>query len=406
MTSQPVPAEAPSGAWARQSASEETTEAQSLFSLENLPPFPRPWRHPLRCLAWLVRLGFGLVSLWFILAVLAALPLCNFVALGYLLEAMGRVGRTGKLRYALPLLPLAPRLGGLALGFGFWLLVLAWLAGWSYDAELVAPQSPQAANWRTVRGLSALLVGIHLTLAIARGGGLLAFFRPWNNLCWLRRRWNTGDYPQLATRALSEFFHALKIGYHFSLGLRGFVGAACWLVPPTLLFGALQHPQRPGEVLLMLVGATLLITILPVVPFLQAHFAATNALRAFREWRAVRQWWRRAPLSCWLAVVLLYALSLPLYLFKIVAPPRDALWFFTLIYVPTIYPGKILVAWAYAQAIKRTHPASWIWRWFCFLTLIPLLALYLFLLFFTPAISAAGRRVLFEHHPLLLPTPF
>jgi hypothetical protein len=38
--------------------------------------------------------------------------------------------------------------------------------------------------------------------------------------------------------------------------------------------------------------------------------------------------------------------------------------------------------------------------------LTALLGAFLFLLFFTPAIGSAGRRVLFDHHALLLPTPF
>ena len=61
------------------------------------------------------------------LAVLAAIPLINFLALGYLLEAEGRVARTGKLRYALPLLPLAPRLGSIALGIWLWLWPVRWI---------------------------------------------------------------------------------------------------------------------------------------------------------------------------------------------------------------------------------------------------------------------------------------
>jgi hypothetical protein len=34
------------------------------------------------------------------------------------------------------------------------------------------------------------------------------------------------------------------------------------------------------------------------------------------------------------------------------------------------------------------------------------LGLYVFGLFFTPAIGAAGRAVLFQHHGILLPWPF
>ena len=100
------------------------------------------------------------------------------------------------------------------------------------------------------------------------------------------------------------------------------------------------------------------------------------------------------------------ALSLPLYLFKVAAPPRDALWYFTLIFVVTIYPAKIFVAWVYARAIRRQRRQWWPIRWIFRMAAVPLLAFYLFLLFFTPAIGAAGRRVLLDHHALLLPTPF
>jgi len=38
--------------------------------------------------------------------------------------------------------------------------------------------------------------------------------------------------------------------------------------------------------------------------------------------------------------------------------------------------------------------------------LVPLMGLFLLLLFLTPAIGGLGRQVLFDHHALLLPTPF
>jgi len=38
--------------------------------------------------------------------------------------------------------------------------------------------------------------------------------------------------------------------------------------------------------------------------------------------------------------------------------------------------------------------------------MLPLLSFYVFLLFFTPLFSEHGKRVLFEHHVLLLPVPF
>jgi hypothetical protein len=376
------------------------------FSFDQLPPCPAPWRHPLRFIGWVCSLCFGIVSLVLLLAVIAAIPIVNFVALGYLLEAEGRVGRTGKLRYALPLLPLAPRLGGLALGLWFWMLVLRLVADAASDAATIAPGTAVARGWQMGLWLTSAAVGCHVLLAVARGGGLWCFFRPIKNARWLWNEWRRGGYLTRAEAAVREFVSALRIPHHFWLGLRGFLGTLAWLLVPTLLFAALQDPDRPEQVVLMLLGGGLLLPVLSWAPFLQAHFAAENRMSAFRELGVIRELYRRAPFLFSLAVVVLYALSLPLYLFKVAAPPRDALWYFTLIFVVTIYPGKILVAWAYARALRRGRRRWWPWRWLWGLVLPPILAFYLFLLFFTPAIGAAGRRVLFDHHALLLPTPF
>ena len=52
-------------------------------------------------------------------------------------------------------------------------------------------------------------------------------------------------------------------------------------------------------------------------------------------------------------------------------------------------------------------PPPWYgWRWLSRWVMVPLLGLYVFLLFFTPLFSEHGKRVLFEHHHLLLPVPF
>ncbi len=59
---------------------------------------------------------------------LAALPLVQFLSLGYLLESSARVARTGRIRDGLIGVRLAARFGGLAAGI--WLsLVPAWLVG-------------------------------------------------------------------------------------------------------------------------------------------------------------------------------------------------------------------------------------------------------------------------------------
>src|SRR5262249_32288382 len=138
-------------------------------------------------------------------------------------------------------------------------------------------------------------------------------------------------YFPRAAAAVKEFVLALRLPHHFWLGLRGFAGTALWLIPATAVFASLKDTSKPGQVILTLVGGAVLIPGLCWTPFLQAHFAAEERFRAFGELRKIRELFRRGSIRCFLAVVVLYALALPLYLFKIAAPPRDALWFITLI---------------------------------------------------------------------------
>ena len=83
----------------------------TIWAPAGLAELPSPLRHPVAATVWSVRALFGIVSLIVLLAILAAIPLVNFLVLGYLLEAEGRLARTGKLRGAIPLLSIAPRLG-------------------------------------------------------------------------------------------------------------------------------------------------------------------------------------------------------------------------------------------------------------------------------------------------------
>ena len=335
------------------------------------------------------------------------MPLVNFLTLGYLLEAEGRVARTGKLRYALPLLPLAPKLGGIAVGTWFWWWVVRLVADAASDAELIAPESGVAAVWKIGVIFVSILVATHLTLAVARGGRLGLFFWPTPlNALWLWRKWQQGNYLNSAGNAVREFIKALRLRHHFWLGVRGFALAFAWLFIPTALFASLKDTSKPGQVILTLLGGTVLLVVLSWVPFLQARFAAENRWRAMFELRAIRELYRRAPLMMFVSVVFLYALSLPLYLLKIGALPSDVYWLLTPMFIASIYPAKILIGWTYYQATRTEHRAWLLLRWPLSMLLVPLLGFYVFVLFFTPAIGAAGRAVLFQHHGILLPWPF
>jgi hypothetical protein len=341
-----------------------------------------------------------------LLAILAAIPIVNLLALGTMLEAEGRVVRSGRLRDGVPFAGALPRLGAVVVGTWLWILVVRFVTQAAADAALVDPGGPTARAWNAARLATALLVGLHLLAAYYAGGNLLSFFRPIRNGRRLVAAVRRGEAWGRSSGALHQVVNAIQPVRLFSLGLRGYVGAFLWLVFPTLLLSALRDTTKPAGVLAALLGGILLAIVLSWVPFLQARFAAEQRLGVFLEVAAVREWWRRAPIAMLLALAILYGLSLPLYLFKIVAAPRDAVLFLTPIFILTIYPARLAVAWATHRAATRPQRAYRLLRWPVSAVLVPLVLFYVFLLFFTPAIDAFGRRALYDHHALLLPTPF
>ncbi len=385
--------------------SEAHTGEHSAVEFRFLGPCPVPWRHPLKAAGWLVRAAWGTATLVVVLAILAAIPLLNFVALGYLLDAQGRVARSGRWRAGAPLLEIAPRLGSILLGVWVWLLPVRLLAGAAADAHLIDPGGTADVGWHRALGIVSALVGVHLLFALAYGGSPSSFVRPVRNIRWVCGRLRNGRYWSEAADAVRSFLSRFQIRYHAWLGVRGFVGGLAWLLVPTILFAAAKKPEG-GAVLATLLGGGLLMLVISWLPFLEARFAAENRLRAMFEWREVRRLFTRAPLAWWFSLAVLLILSLPLYLLKIALPPQDAMWMATTVFIASIYPSRLLVGWAYHRAVKRERPAWWVWRWLARLALPPLLAAYVFLLFFTRHIDAAGADVLFQHHAFLLPSPF
>jgi hypothetical protein len=366
---------------------------------------PHPLRHPIRFFGWAISMVFGIVTLVLALAVVAAIPIVNFIALGYLLEVEGRVARSGRFRDAFPLLPLAPRVGGMVLGIWIWLTPLRFIAWAAADARLIAPGSPADIGWHVALRIAMVLITIHLCLSLARGGRLSCFFRPFKNLFWLRRQWKAGGYWDRAEQAVWDFLNQFRRSYYFWKGFKAWAGAALWLIIPTLLFAAAKKPNGVAAII-SIAGGVLLAIVFTWVPFLQARFSIDGRFAAFKELKTIREMYRRAPL-CWaLATIVTYALSLPLFLSTIVLPPQDALWLVTPIFIISIYPARVLTGWAYFQAAKRETRAWFSLRFVTGLVLMPLVMVYTFILFFTQFIGSSGKLVLFQHHALLLPRPF
>jgi hypothetical protein len=370
-----------------------------------LAEFPSPLRHPFRAIAWSVRATFGIVSLIVLLALLAAIPIVDFLVLGYLLEAEGGVARGGRFRRAFPLLTIAPRLGSIVLGIWLFLLPLRLLANAAADARLIDPTSASTRRLDFVVSTLSIVIATHLCLALARGGSIGCFLRPIKNIRWALGQWRNGGYVDRAAMEIRAFIAGLRLRYHFWLGVRGFFGALAWLIVPTLLFAAANKTEGL-QILVTILGGLLLVPVLAWLPFLEARFASENRFRGLFELREVRRLFCHAPLAWLIAVVVTYVLALPLYLLKIFLLPQDAMWFVTLVFILSIYPARLVTGWAYGRATRRQTRAGFVTRWSARLLMGPLLVVYVFLLFFTQFIGQHGKGVLLEHHALLLPVPF
>ena len=166
---------------------EEVSEAES----PELVPIVYPKRGLIRrslagvgsAIEWL----FGFASVMLGLAIIASVPIAQFLTLGYLLEASGRVARSGRLRDGFIGVRKAARLGGIALGaFLFWLP----LYGISYMAErarIIDPNGRIARQWDTCLIVLTTLYVLHVVAACLRDGRLRGFFWPLNIL-WLLRQ--------------------------------------------------------------------------------------------------------------------------------------------------------------------------------------------------------------------------
>jgi hypothetical protein len=377
----------------------------AVVDAEVIPAAPL-WRRCCRrffnALHWL----FGLACLLVGLAVMASVPLLQFLTLGYLLEASGRVARSGRFRDGFIGVHGAGRIGGFVIGAWLWLLPLRLASDMAYNAWLIDPESLITRQWRfAVLVLSVLILG-HIGWAWLRGGKLRHFVWPAPvRLAKTLPRMRS----LLAEKSdeLWEFVAGLRIPFYFWKGLRGFAGALAWLVIPTLLLIAAPRVANPGAgVLIGLLGGAWMAAVLLVLPFLQARFAAEDRFAAFLELRPIGSMFCRAPLAFWLALLVTLLFALPLYLFKVEIIPREALWLPGLVFVAFIYPARLLTGWALGRARRREKRRPLVIWLAAGTAAIPVVVIFTFLLNFTQYISWYGALSLFEQHAFLTPAPF
>jgi hypothetical protein len=344
---------------------------------------------------------FGVFSLVLGLSMLAALPLFQFLSLGYLLESSARVARSGRLRDGLIGVRMAARVGVLAAGI--WLsLIPTWLVGsLARSAELIDPGGPIAHRWRLGLVVVTVLSLSHIAIACVRGGRAGQFLWPFGHPFWLARRMREGGLYTEARDRLWSALASLRLPYYFRLGLVGFLGTLCWLVVPAILITATGRFPLLGAL-----GALILAIIVPFLPFLQVRYAVEGRFKALFSRRAIRERFRRAPWAFAFSLMVLLLASIPLYLLKIEMVPREAAWLPSLLFVMFLAPARVLTGWAYARSGRRDQPTHWFFRTMGRLAIVPAAALYVLVVFLAQYTSWGGAESLFDQHAFLLPVPF
>jgi hypothetical protein len=365
------------------------------------PPRRRWLRIIGRAIASAIEWMFGAFALFVGLSLLAAIPIFQFLSFGYLLEAGGRVARTGRLRNALIGVRKAARVGQIVIGCWLVLLPLRLVSSWAASAQVIDPGGVIAKRWRWGLLALAVVTALHLIAACARGGTILHFLWPFTHPFWLVKRIRRGGFYAASRDAVWDFVASLSLPHYFRLGFFGFLGTMVWLfVPVSLLAVGRRWP------LLGFLGAILLGVVTMVLPFLQMRFASENRLRALFEYRAIRTRFVHAPWAFAIALLVALASAIPLYLLKIEMIPRETAWLPSLLFVGFIYPARVLTGWAYGLSARRERPRHWFFRWTGRFALLPVAAFYVMIVFFTQFTAWQGVWSLYEQHAFLLPVPF
>lgn len=347
---------------------------------------------------------FGMVSMVCALAILAAIPIIQFLSLGYMLEASARVAKSGRIRDGFIGIRTASHLGGAVFAVWFLLLPIRYLSNVAYSAQIINPDGTSAAKLRFWVLLMTILAGLHIVFALARGGRLRHFFWPLNFITIYRQVKAGGSYSK-ARDATWDFINELRLPYYFWLGLRGFLAAFFWLVLPATLL-ALGQMRNPFSPVVGFSGALLLAVVALHLPLLQAQMAIKNRFGAAFDWREARRAFNLAPWACSFALVITLIFALPLYLLKIEVIPQEALWLPTLLFIIFIFPSRIATGWALYRTRIRESPRHWFFRWTGRVPLLPTTVVYLLFVFFSQYTNWNGIASLYEQHAFLLPVPF
>ena len=412
------------------------------------------WYLVCTALSWL----FGLASVIGCLAVLSAIPIVQFVSLGYLLEASSRIAKSGRIRDGFIDISKFARIGSMVIGTWLLLLPLRYLSSLSLDAHLVDPGSFSARAYRIALLVCTVMMIGHILLAWYSGGKLRHFFWPllapfqaaalflfggiigpmlrplihrmspkladdlyverpltaWFPPAILYAGIRRRHFYREARDAVWDFVVGLNLPQYFWLGLRGFAGALLWLlVPVVLLIGGSTIPNGGLAFLSGWLGALLLTVVLAHLLILQTHFASQKRFLAFFE--VLRSWslFQRAPLAWWLALTLGLLASVPLYLATIELTQRELTYLISLFFVALLLPARLLAGWAMGRSLKHesqgrplTTMRFVLSTFFVLPATAPVILFYIVILWASQYTSWFGPASLLVQHAFMVPVPF
>lgn len=347
-------------------------------------------------------LGLGTAVLT--LAIVSAIPVINLLSLGYLLEASGRVARSGRLRDGFVGLSRFAAVGRIVLASWLWILPIRLVYSFWRDAELIQAGSDIAIRLRVLLILMVLGIGAHLLRACLRGGKWRHFLWP-APLRFLHGLENDFSAAGIQERTI-HFLAEMRLFHFFRLGILGFAGAGLWLaIPLAILMVASTADRQAPAALGSLFGGILMGGVVLYLPFLQTRFGMTGQFREFLSIRAARDLFCRAPIAFWLALCVTLLFALPLYLFKIELTPDEVAWLPNLVFVLFIFPARLVLGWAVSRAERNGKHRLWFSRWFARLAAVPVVATYAFVVWLTQYLSWHGSLSLLEQHAFLVPAP-
>ncbi len=351
---------------------------------------------------------FAMLSLLTVLSVLAAIPVLNLLTLGMLIDPQRRVAGSGRLRDGFPLLRIAPQAGYLLLATLLLCLPIRLQAARVHNAAVILGN-----NHETVRQMLGFLTvlqlacGLHLLCFLLNGCRPLLLFRPLRNLLNGMRLVCTTSGRTTLSRNLDSTVELIAPLRHVMIGFRAFFGGLVWLILPTTMMVASSAPNISGPVfaLISALGFLLMIPVAAWLPYLQIHQAVEGRFTAIFEVSKVRETIRRAPFSWMLTTLLLYLLTIPLYLGQIRLPAEDSLLLLTPVSILLIYPARLLTSWAWYRGNRPEKSAARWWHRLLRLSMLPPLTICSGLIFLTPYISQAGRFAPYENQAYLGPVP-